>query len=280
MNKIIDNQIVLTIDLEDWFHSLDYFPSNWHSYERRIENGTKKLLDFLSENKSTATFFILGDVAQKHPQLVRQIYNEGHEIGSHGFYHKFIYKQSKSEFRDDLKKSMNLLTDLIGNSVDSFRAPYFSITKDSLWAFDILNEEGIKYDSSIFPIINHRYGIPDNKRFPYQLENGLWEWPITTYKTFFGNIPFSGGVYFRFLPISFSSFLISSLLKKQEPVILYFHPWEFDADQPKVKNISLYLSLRHYFGLNDNFRKFYTLLRKLNTISLSQGIKAITEKYK
>ncbi|HSW55313.1 MAG TPA: XrtA system polysaccharide deacetylase [Ignavibacteriaceae bacterium] len=270
-----DNQIVLTIDLEDWFHSLDYLPSNWNNYERRIEYGTKKILDLLEEKKSKATFFVLGDVAINHPQLIKLIDNEGHEIGSHGFNHKFIYQQTKEEFREDLRRSINYLSDLIGKRIVTFRAPYFSITKKSFWAFDILWEEGIKIDSSIFPVINHRYGIPDNPRLPYQLSNGLWEWPITTYKTFLGNIPFAGGVYFRFFPSSISRLFISQLQKKQDPIILYFHPWEFDPEQPKLKNLPAFLKLRHYHNLKNNFYRFTNLFEKINSISLSAGIKII-----
>jgi len=270
-----NNRIVLTIDMEDWFHSLDDNPSNWSNYSRRIEYGTKKILDILAEKKSNATFFVLGDVALNHSQLIKLIDNEGHEIGSHGFNHKFIYLQTKEEFRDDLTKSINYLSDLIGKSITTYRAPYFSITKKSLWAFDILLEEGIKIDSSIFPVLNHRYGIKDNPRLPYQLTKGLWEWPISTYRTLLGNIPFAGGVYFRFLPISISHFFVSSLLKKQEPVLLYFHPWEFDSGQPKLKNISRFQRFRHYYGLNKNLMKFSSLLSNLRTISLSRGIDSI-----
>ena len=270
-----NNRIVLTIDMEDWFHSLDYNPSNWNNYQRRIEYGTKKILDFLTEKKSKATFFVLGDVAINHPQLIKLIANEGHEIGSHGFNHKFIYQLTKEEFRDDLRRSINYLSDLIGKSITTYRAPYFSITKKSFWAFDILREEGIKIDSSIFPIINYRYGIPDNPRLPYQLSNGLWEWPISTYRTFLGNIPFAGGVYFRFLPTSIFRLFISQLQKKQEPILFYIHPWELDKDQPKLKNITLFLKLRHYHGLTENLLKFSSLLCNLSTISLSQGINSI-----
>ena len=278
MNVAITNQVVLTVDLEDWFHSLDPIPDNWKNYERRIEHGTKKLLDLLEKNKSTATFFILGDVARNHPQLIKEIYNAGHEIGSHGFNHNFIYKQSNEEFKEDLRKSLNLLSDLIGEKIISYRAPYFSITKKSIWAFDILVEEGIKVDSSVFPIINHRYGIPNSYRLPHNLENGLWEWPITTYKTFFVNVPFSGGIYFRFLPGSLSRFFLSSLLMKKEPVLIYIHPWELDEDQPRIKNISHFLKLRHYYGLNKAYDKLMSVFNKVNTISLYQGISKIKEK--
>ena len=270
-----EKKIILTIDLEDWFHSLDTDSSHWGNYERRIEYSTKIVLDLLSEKKSKATFFVLGDVAKYHPDLIRQIDLEGHEIGSHGFNHVFIYKQTREEFRTDLSYSVNFLSDLIGKKIISYRAPYFSITKESLWAFNILAEEGIEIDSSIFPVINHRYGIPNNMRLPYRLPNGIWEFPITTYRTFLGNIPFAGGVYFRFLPLSIFHLFISRLQKKQEPILFYIHPWELDKNQPKLKNSTLFLKLRHYYGLNENLKKFSSLLCNLNTISLSQGINSI-----
>ena len=272
------DHIVLTIDMEDWFHSLDYNPSNWSNYQRRIDYSTKKILDLMAEKKSKATFFVLGDVAVNHPNLIKQIYIAGHEIGSHGFYHKFIYQQNKEEFRNDLKKSINILSDIIGDKIVTYRAPYFSIIKKSFWAFDILREEGIKIDSSIFPVINHRYGVPDNPRLPYQLSNGLWEWPITTYKTFLGNFPFAGGVYFRFLPISFTKFFLASLSKKNEPILMYFHPWEFDPEQPKLKNLPVFLKLRHYYNLRNNYIRLNRLLENYDAISLTEGIRKIEQR--
>ena len=276
-NLLTDNQVVFTVDLEDWFHSLDHLPSNWPFYERRIEYGTNKILDLLEENKSIATFFVLGDIAANNPRLVKTIAQKGHEIGSHGFEHNFIYRQSREEFRNDLKNSRNLLSDLTGEKINSFRAPYFSITKNSLWALEILKEEGFKVDSSIFPVINHRYGIRSNERLPYKFENGLWEWPITTYKSFIGNIPFAGGVYFRFFPITVTKYFTSSLKKKSEPILFYFHPWEFDDEQPRINSLNPFLKLRHYFGLKKNFIKLNTILSDLKTISLSRGINILTQ---
>lgn len=273
-----EKKIILTIDLEDWFHSLDTDSSNWGKYERRIEYSTNLLLNLLAEKKASATFFVLGDVAKSHPNLIKKIDLEGHEIGSHGFNHEFVYKQNRNNFRTDLRHSINLLSDLTGKSIISYRAPYFSITKESLWAFDILGEEGIKIDSSIFPVINHRYGIPDNERLPYQLKNGIWEFPITTYKTFLGNVPFSGGVYFRFLPVPISKFFTSTLLNKNELVLVYFHPWEFDSSQPRLNKISQFLKLRHYYGLKENFKKFSKLISDLKIVSLNEGINAIRQK--
>ena len=275
MKSLRNKNVVLTIDLEDWFHSLDYPPENWGKYERRIEYSTRKILAFLSEKKSKATFFVLGEVAEKHPDLIKEIYGEGHEIGSHSYYHKFIYKQTKIEFRDDLNKSINLLSDLIGEKISCFRAPYFSITNKCIWAFDILKGEGIECDSSIFPVLNHRYGIPNYTRLPIKLENGIWEWPISTFSTIFGNIPFSGGVYFRFLPAFISRYFTTSLMKRSEPVLFYFHPWEFDPNQPKINKFSSFLNFRHYYGLDRNFEKFISFIEDFNTITISKGKKEL-----
>jgi polysaccharide deacetylase family protein (PEP-CTERM system associated) len=264
------SKIILTIDVEDWYHSLDVNPANWNSYEQRVDYGTNLILNFLSEHNATATFFILGDVAKRNPLLVKNIFNQGHEIGSHGFNHKFIYHQTPLEFRDELKKSINLLSDLTGKEIISFRAPYFSITKNSLWAIDILCEEGIKYDSSIFPVINHRYGIKNNPRLPYKLNCGIWEFPPSTIKTFLGNIPTSGGVYFRLFPNFLNKYLISIVIKRQEPLILYFHPWEFDSKQPRLKSKFSFLKFRHYYGLKNNFNKFLSVFDNYKTTSLDQ----------
>ena len=140
-----------------------------------------------------------------------------------------------------------------------------------------MKEEGFKIDSSIFPVINHRYGIRNNERLPYRLENGLWEWPITTYKSFIGNIPFAGGVYFRFFPITVTKYFTSSLKKKSEPILFYFHPWEFDPEQPRINNITPFLKLRHYFGLKKNFIKLNNILNGLNIMSIAQGVDLLAQ---
>lgn len=263
---------VLTFDIEDWFHSLEYNITGWDRYERRIEISMYYILKFLEDNKCKATFFILGDVAKNHKGLVKEIAVAGHEIGSHSYNHEFIYLQSPQQFKDDLKRSIGLLSELTGKEIISYRAPYFSITRKSLWAFDILANEGIKIDSSIFPVMNHRYGIPGNCRFPYSLPSGLWEWPITTFRKFSINIPFSGGVYFRFLPLYVTKYLFYSLQHNNEPVIFYFHPWEFDPLQPKIKNSPFLLKFRHYYGLINNFKKFSGVMKGINSISLADGI--------
>jgi polysaccharide deacetylase family protein (PEP-CTERM system associated) len=265
-------KLVLTIDLEDWFHSLESSSENWQNYDRRIEFSTNKVLELLSENNCRATFFILGDVASNHPELIKRINDEGHEIGSHGYYHKFVYHQSILEFKEDLRNSVLLLSDLLGKAITTYRAPCFSITKNSLWALNVLYEEGIKIDSSVFPVFNKRYGISKSPRLPYQLENGLWEWPITTFQSFMGNIPFAGGVYFRLLPYKIFKFFLSGLIEKKEPILFYFHPWELDPDQPMVKKTTPFLRVRHYYGLSRTYRKLSCVIKDYKTISLTEGL--------
>ncbi len=270
--------IALTFDVEEWFHPLDNNPLNWNKYERRINPVVDKILELLDQTGSKGTFFVVGDVAENNPEVVKKIHNNGHEIGSHSSKHEFIYKQTKTEFRDDLRKSIVLLSDLTGEPILSFRAPYFSITKKCLWAIDILSEEGIKYDSSIFPVINHRYGIPNGLRLPYKITEDLWEWPLSAYKTMLGNFPFSGGVYFRFLPLFVVKFLTHHSLNKNEPVITYFHPWEFDPAQPKLNQVNPFLRLRHYHNLNKNFSNFSNLLKSYRGVTISSGIRMLEQK--
>lgn len=278
MNSRLQNKVVMTIDLEDWYHSLDPIPENWSKYENRVEFGTLKLLEFLSIKNSRATFFVLGDTAVKNPELIKRIYANGHEIASHGFNHRFIYRQFPKEFKSDLRHSLNCLSDLTGEKIISYRAPYFSITNNSKWTFDILAEEGIEQDSSIFPVINHRYGIPGNSRLPYKLSNGLWEWPVTTYKTFLGNFPWAGGVYFRFLPVKVTKYFMLSLLRKQEPVLFYIHPWELDYQQPVLSTVSAFLKFRHYHGLSETYDKLISAFNNVDLISLSEGINILKGK--
>lgn len=278
MNNLLPNKVVLTVDFEDWFHSLDPFPENWGNYERRVEYGTNKLLEILSLKNCKITFFVLGDAAVNNPQLVKMISDEGHEIASHGFNHKFIYEQSPKEFKHDLRHSLDCLSNLTGKKIISYRAPYFSITDESKWALDILTEEGIEQDSSIFPVLNSRYGIPKNNRLPYKFSNGLWEWPITTYKTIFGNFPFAGGVYFRFLPVKVTKYCMLSLLRRREPVLFYFHPWELDPLQPVLSTVSLFLKFRHYHGLAETYYKLICAFQNLELISLSEGINILKGK--
>ncbi|MFH1071601.1 MAG: polysaccharide deacetylase family protein [Candidatus Glassbacteria bacterium] len=251
---------ILTIDLEDWFHGLEPEPTRWCSLERRLNESCNRLLDLLDEYAARATFFVLGDVARNHPRLISQISQRGHETGSHGMEHRFVAKQGPENFREDLHSSIELIQDLTGKPVNCYRAPYFSISKDSLWALDIIADEGIRIDSSIFPVRNPRYGWPGFSRVPVEVLPGLWEWPVSTLATPLGNFPFAGGVYFRFLPWKIVERAVLSLDVHGEPLIFYIHPWEIDNSQPKYCSDSSFLDFRHYYGIGKTEGKLKRLL--------------------
>lgn len=267
----------MTIDLEEWFHGLEPDNSRWPEYPRRVDIGTNKILDVLSQYKSSATFFILGDVAKNNPQLIKEISAAGHEIGSHGMIHRFVYQQCPDSFREDLRQSLDLIQNITGQKCASYRAPYFSITRQSYWALDILKKEGIIHDSSIFPIRNYRYGNRSARRLPHQVIPGLWEWPVSTIPSPLGNIPCGGGVYFRFTPWRLTDMAIKALERKSEPSIFYLHPWEVDPGQPKFKRGSSFLRFRHYWGLNKTLDKLKQILRRHKFMSLQQGFESLTE---
>lgn len=164
----------MSVDVEDWYHCLETDPARWAGYERRIDVSVERLLEIFAETGTKATFFVLGHVAAEAPGLVRRIQEAGHEIASHGYAHRFVYGQTPQTFAADVSRSLDLLTSITGAPLRGYRAPYFSITKRSLWAIPVLRDLGLEYDSSIHPVVNHRYGIPDSPRLPHRLERGCW----------------------------------------------------------------------------------------------------------
>ena len=264
---------VLSIDCEDWFHGLEIGMESWHRFENRIEKSLLKLLNLLEESATKGTFFILGYVAEKSPQLVKEITRRGHEIGSHGYSHQFVYRQSPNEFRQEMIRSLDILEKLSGQKILSYRAPFFSITQSSLWALEILADLGILFDSSIFPVINYRYGIPQAPRFPHWIvtKNGskILEFPISTLRILGKNIPVAGGAYFRIFPYQFTKAGIRNLNRKNQPVIFYLHPWEIDPEHPKIK-LPRRISLTHYYNLSHTEAKFKNLLRDFRFIPLKK----------
>jgi len=221
----------LTFDVEDWLQST-YVKSA--KVRDIVIRQTSKVLDILNNARTFATFFVQGLIAEAFPQVVKDIDSLGHEIGTHGYSHEFIFKQTPQAFRDDLKKSIKILEDITGKKVIGYRAPDFSIIKDSLWALDILEQEGILYDSSIFPIKNRRYGIPDFERMPHKITNsGLIEFPLSTLRIMGKNLPVSGGGYFRLLPYKMIKFALKKINAEGIPAIVYMHPYEFDSEDLK-----------------------------------------------
>ncbi len=253
----------LTIDFEDWYQGLEIPYSEWGRFEDRIEAAGDKLLGILDDGGTKATFFMLGYVAEKHPEIVKRIEAAGHEIGTHGFSHTLIYTQSPEVFKDELTRAINYLEDLTGKKVLGHRAPFFSITKDSLWALDILGELGIKYDSSIFPVLNYRYGIADAPRFPYTIKRAkheFVEFPISTLKLPGFTLPISGGAYFRIYPYQVTKQAIKSVNRGGQPVTFYLHPWEIDPDHPRI-DVPRRIALTHYFNLGATERRLRKLIR-------------------
>ncbi|OGV96275.1 hypothetical protein A2W24_04010 [Microgenomates group bacterium RBG_16_45_19] len=269
-----------TVDLEDWYQGLEIPDSAWQGYESRIEYSTNLLLDLLDKHRVKATFFILGPIAEKFPDLVKRISRQGHEIGSHAYSHQFLYRLSPEQLRQELIRSKCLLEDITGKKVTSFRAPFFSITKDSLWALEILSREGFQYDSSIFPVHNYRYGIPKAPKVPFQFRlNGagqIIEFPISTVKFGTASLPFSGGAYFRLFPYGFTRFCFRKLNNDQIPVVFYIHPWELDPEHPRIK-LPRRISLTHYANLKSTKKKLDKLLQEFRFTSLEEVLRNETQ---
>lgn len=268
----------LTIDVEDYFHVTAFEHvlqrEKWENMEARIERNCEKLLLILDEYKVKATFFVLGWVAERYPLLVRTIFNEGHEIASHGFHHQMITCQSRDSFIRDIVAAKSVLEDITGSRVNGYRAPTFSIINSSLWALHILCEQGFSYDSSIFPIRHDRYGIPGANRFPHIIPlsdaASIKEFPPSTIKLFRWNMPIAGGAYLRFLPAQFIAWGIHEINKvERQPAIIYIHPWELDPEQPRVaiKGLS---RVRHYFNLDSTERKLRYLIKRCNFTTLNK----------
>lgn len=247
-----------TIDVEDYFQVAALAPSvardSWATREYRAEKNTDRLLSLLDRTGVKATFFVLGWVAERSPQLVRRIHAAGHEIGSHGWFHQVIYDQSPAEFREETARSKRCLEDLTGEAVLGYRAASFSITPRSLWALDVLLDLGFRYDSSIFPIRHDRYGIPDANPRPGPVEapsgRHILEFPMSAARWLGGKLPVSGGGYFRIFPYWLTRAGLRQVNAGQgQPFVFYLHPWEIDPDQPRVE-VGAFSRFRHYTNLD------------------------------
>jgi polysaccharide deacetylase family protein (PEP-CTERM system associated) len=205
----------------------------------------------LAQREIKATFFTLGWIAERYPSLIRQIAQAGHELASHGYGHERVSDQTQEAFFSDVVLSKIILEDLTGNEIKGYRAPSFSIGRGNLWAFDCLLRAGYRYSSSIYPIHHDHYGMPDSPRFAYEVRPGLMEIPITTLRLLNRNIPSSGGGYFRLLPYALSRWMMHRVNTQDcESSIFYFHPWEIDADQPRVEGITRKTRFRHYLNID------------------------------
>ena len=272
----------LTIDVEDYFQVSAFEkispPETWVGRECRVEQNTDLILNILDEYNVKATFFVLGWIAERYPQLTRKIAEQGHEIASHGYLHQRVTLQGREAFRGDIRRSKNLLEEQTGEPVLGYRAPSYSITRQTDWAFDELFEAGFQYDSSIFPMRHDFYGIPDWPRFSgyaVKEENGwiaggkpaaekpsIREVPITTLRVGDRNFPIAGGGYFRLFPYAVTHWGLRRINRQeQQPFVFYLHPWEFDPDQPRMIGCSVKSRFRHYLNLRRTETRFKQLLQ-------------------
>jgi polysaccharide deacetylase family protein (PEP-CTERM system associated) len=258
----------LSIDVEDYYHVAGFESvvrfEDWGRYESRVERNTHRILELLEAHRSKATFFILGWVGERFPKLVREIHDQGHEIASHGYSHQRINVQTPDLFREETKRAKSILEDTIGRPVHGYRAASYSIIKKTLWALDILKDEGFVYDSSIFPVYHDRYGIPDYRRFCHILDRdpgrGLIEFPLSTLRLAGFNIPIAGGGYFRLFPYRFIRWGIRRLNNtEKQPGVIYLHPWEIDPEQPRIEGNAI-SRFRQYLNLERVEEKFGRLL--------------------
>lgn len=255
----------ITFDIEDWFHILDHpetaNPSSWGQFESRIDHGVGLILDLMDEHNLKGTFFCLGWIAEKHPHIIKRIDQAGHHIGTHSHFHQLAYEQTQEEYRADLSKSIKTLSDLTGKTVNAYRAPGFSIKESNLWAFDVMAEEGILFDSSVFPANRAHGGLPQfttDQLCKVVTQKGyeLIELPMNTASLLGKRFVFSGGGYFRLLP----EWYLKHLFKSQEYVMTYFHPRDFDADQPIIPGLTKLRKFKAYVGITGAISKLNAVI--------------------
>lgn len=267
----------LTIDVEEHFqvHAFESVidRATWDQHPSRVVDNTRRLLRLLDELGVYATFFVLGWVADRHPLLVSEIVSSGHEVASHGYAHEIIYRQTPDEFAADLTRSLAAIARGAGGSpILGYRAPSFSITEQSLWALDILRDHGLVYDSSIFPLVAHdRYGIRRASRFASKLNVGMWEFPVSTIRLGRQNWPVAGGGYFRLYPLGITRYAIRHLNSLGHPAVIYLHPWEFDPDQPRVREAPWISRFRHYVNIDKTEARLRTLLAEFQFGPMTQA---------
>ena len=264
---------VFSVDVEDFFHVEAFADvverSQWDHLPSRVVRNTQRLLDLLEAHKVEATFFILGWVCDRQRELVREIAARGHEVGCHSYWHRPIFRLTTDEFREDTRRAKETIEQACGIPVEGYRAPSFSITRKSLWALEVLAELGFTYDSSIFPIAHDVYGIPDGPRRPTMVQTRkgpIFEMPMTTFSIRARNLPVGGGGYLRILPFWYTQWGLRAAQREGVPFILYVHPWEIDASQPRLAG-RFRSRLRHYTNLDKMERRLHRLLKRFSFTS-------------
>jgi polysaccharide deacetylase family protein (PEP-CTERM system associated) len=264
----VNHVSIFSVDVEDYYH-VEAFSDivrrdSWGAYTTRVEANTRRILDLLDAHATQGTFFILGWVAERNPSLVREIASRGHEVACHSYWHRLIYRLNRHEFVEDTRRAKSAIEQAAGQQVFGYRAPSYSITAASMWALDVLVEEGFTYDSSIFPIRHDVYGIPDAPRIPNTVRTAsgsILEFPITTFKISSGpNLPVGGGGYLRLLPFWYTRLGCRVAAAQDVPLIAYIHPWEVDPAQPRLPG-RIKSRLRHYTNLSRMHDRVAALLR-------------------
>jgi len=256
----------MTVDVEDYFHVQAFADviqrEDWDSLPTRVESNTSRMLDLFAEKRVTATFFVLGWVAERFPALVRRLAENGHEVASHSYGHQRIFTQTRDEFRADVRRAKGLIEDAAGKKVRGYRAPTFSLNADTWWAYDVLGEEGYSYSSSIYPVARDNYGMPNAPRTPFVPSESapMVEIPMSTVRYGQRNFPASGGGFFRLLPYGVSRHALKRVNRSEGASIFYCHPWEIDPEQPRIKNLSASQKFRHYRNLDQTEKRLRRLV--------------------
>lgn len=275
----------MTVDVEDYFHVSAFYDvikqKDWDNWPTRVEANTLRLLDLFEANNIKCTFFVLGWVAERFPDLIKKLSDQGHEIASHGYSHQLVYTQTPEVFKEETRKSKDILEQICQKPVEGYRAASYSITRKSLWALDILDELGFKWDSSIFPVHHENYGVPGSPTRPYQIElssgNKITEFPLTSAKVMGMSIPAAGGGYFRQYPYALSRWLFERASENQtKPLIFYLHPWEIDPDQPRVPGASLKSRFRHYTNLHRCYNRLENMISDFNFGTIQQSLGSVS----
>ncbi|MFH1415424.1 MAG: XrtA system polysaccharide deacetylase [Elusimicrobiota bacterium] len=270
----------LSIDLEDWFCGIESIKfSDWSGFESRIMPETEKLLGLLDEYDVKATFFVLGYIAEKYPEIIRKVSSAGHEIALHGYSHQLVYDQSHKDFELDLKKALDIVGDIAQKKIVGYRAPLFSVTEESLWAMKILYAYGIRYDCSIYPFKTSIFGIKDSERYKYEIElaesEKIIELPSSTVRILGRNIPFAGGFFLRFWHYNFIKWAIRTVNSEGSPAVIYIHPFDLDPEIPVIEGISAKRRFVHYHNIRSTERKLNALLSDFEFQPIGQYLKIL-----
>ena len=261
-----------TVDLEDWYQGIEMPYDSWSTYEKRVEVGMNALLQLLSDSDTKATFFTLGWIAEKYPNMIKQLSEAGHELASHGYSHEKVYNLKPDAFREEIRRTKSVIEDLTGNRVVAYRAPFFSITVDSLWALSILREEGHTIDCSISPVKTWRYGIASSPDHIYNISDiDLIEFPVSTF-SFLNKKLALGGAYFRLFPYSISHHNYKKKNKTEEYSMFYIHPWEYDPEHPYEKKMERKARFTHYHNLKKTYANTRKLLSSFKFTTVSETI--------